>query len=98
AAKVAAPWALPVKGVGTRVNQKLLAPHRQSERQGVGVAVCRDRLISEGAGIGDQPDLVLGLEVAAEDVVAASGTRSPNRKLRSLVIELLTRPVRVLAK
>src|SRR5918992_2642831 len=41
----------------------------------------RDRLVSQGTGIGNQPDLVLGLEVAAEDVVAAVGEGAPDRQL-----------------
>ena len=58
AAKVAAPRALRVKGVGTRVDKELLPAHRQRERQGVGVAVGRDRLITNRTRIGNQSDVV----------------------------------------
>src|SRR6266851_9282748 len=95
-AKVLPPWALRVVGIGSRIDEELLSPDRQSERQGVGVTMGRDRLITEGARIGNQPDLVLGLEVATEDVIAALWKRPPDRKLRPVDIELLKRRVRAL--
>src|SRR5882724_7423849 len=53
AAKIAAPRALRVIGVGPRVNEELLPRDRQGERERVGVAMGRGRLISQRTGIGN---------------------------------------------
>src|SRR5882672_703178 len=72
AAKVLTPRTLGVIGVGSRIKQEFLSPDRQGEREGVGMAMGGDGLITQGASVCNQPDLVIGFEVTAEDVVAAS--------------------------
>src|SRR5687768_1369874 len=62
------------------------------------MAVGRDRLISERAGVGNQPDLVRGLEVAAQDVIATLREGAPDRQLHRSAIELLECAIGALAE
>src|SRR6266478_1012281 len=77
AAKVLAPRRLRVVGVGPGIDQKLEAADRQRERERVGVAMGGDRLITQGAGIGNDANLLGGFEIAAENMVTAPRKRSP---------------------
>src|SRR5687767_10314007 len=97
-AEIAAPRPLGVISVRPRIDEELQACDGKSERQGVGMTMGRDRLISERARVGDQPDLVRRLEVAAEDVIAAVIEGAPNRQLDLAVVELRERGIGALAK
>src|SRR5207245_295735 len=63
-----------------------------------GMAVSGDGLIADWSGIDYQPDLVHGLEVAAEDVIAAVGEGTPDRQLGLGGIEQLERGIGVLTE
>ena len=62
------------------------------------MAVSGDGLIADWSGIDYQPDLVHGLEVAAEDVIAAVSEGTPDRQLDLGAIEQLERGIGALAE
>src|SRR2546426_259081 len=93
AAEVLTPRTLCVKRVCPRINEKFLPPDRQGEREGVSMAMGGDGLITQGAGVCNQPDFILSLEVTAEDVVAAVRESTPDRQLDPAAIALLERGI-----
>src|SRR6185503_21121606 len=72
-----------------RVDEELEAAGGKRERQRVGVAVRGDRAVAERAGVGHQADLARGVEVAAEDEIAALGEGLAQRQARRAAVERL---------
>src|SRR5581483_3744660 len=64
------------------VDEKGLPSSAQRECERVGVTVRGNRQITQWAGVGDDPDLAVGLEGLTEDEIAALGKRPLHRQLQ----------------
>ena len=87
AAEVFAPALLRVVGVGARIDQELAPADRQREGERIGMAVRRDRGVAKRPGIDYRTDLGRGVEVGAEDEVAALGEALAHRQPRRLGLQ-----------
>src|SRR6185503_21113170 len=63
------------------------AARGKRERERVGVAVRGDRAVAERAGVGHQADLARGVEIGAEDKVAALREGLAQRQARRAAVE-----------
>src|SRR5207245_786892 len=87
AAEVRAPLPATVIRAGPGIDQELEPAERQRESERIGMSMGGDAAIAEGTGVRDQTDLVAGLEVAAEDVIAAARESPAQRRPRARLLD-----------